>query len=226
MHRATNSDRFDVMHPAGPPAYNLGFTAASLRPELARIVAESYLLERDWSAAKARVLTSNQLQNRSRSSAVRQERELRQRLQKLSDNQLSLLARGGADDRASMAWLAALKHLPFVFDFAAGILREKLALRDPVLRPSDYETYVDRKAILHPELGRLTASSKSKIRQVLLRMLLEAGLLRRGDLSQMIQRSVLSRAALETIAADDARWLAGFLVPDFEIRELGFRGTP
>ena len=33
-------------------SYNLTFTAASLRPELARVVAETYLATGDWQATK------------------------------------------------------------------------------------------------------------------------------------------------------------------------------
>ena len=40
-------------------SFNRSFTAASLRPQLARIIAEMYLQEGNWPAAKARVLASN-----------------------------------------------------------------------------------------------------------------------------------------------------------------------
>ncbi len=67
--------------------YNLGFTAASLRLELARIVAEAYAATGDWEAAREHVLTHNALQARSASSAIRMERELHQRLRTLTDEQ-------------------------------------------------------------------------------------------------------------------------------------------
>lgn len=209
------------MHVTAAP-YNLSFTAASLRPELARIVAEHFLAVRDWEKSKERILSTNALQCRSASSAVRLERELRQRLGTLTDEQLTLLAQATAEDRAAMAWLAACKYASFVFEFAAEALRDKLAAHDPILRPSDYETYVEMKAVTHPELMRLSGSTKSKIRQVLLRMLLEAGLVGAGAALGMIQRPVLSPVARHAITSDDPRWLAGFLVPDHEIgREIG-----
>ena len=74
-----------------PHSYNLSLTAASLRPELARIIAEYYLELGDWDLAKHRTLTSNALQCRSASSAVRLERELRQRLETLTIDQITLL---------------------------------------------------------------------------------------------------------------------------------------
>ncbi len=110
--------------PVAPATYNLGFTAASLRPELARIIAEHYLAACDWSEAKRRVLAANALQCRSAASAIRLERELRQRLQTLNHEQIELLAHGTAEDRAAIAWLAACKHTPFVFDFATEVLRD------------------------------------------------------------------------------------------------------
>src|ERR1035438_5627963 len=53
--------------------YNLSFTAASLRPELARVVAEAYLAVGDWELAKERILDSNALQCRTMAGAQRQE---------------------------------------------------------------------------------------------------------------------------------------------------------
>lgn len=205
--------------------YNFSFTAASLRPELARIVAECYRAEGgDWADAKERVLTTNALQAGSAVSAVRLEREFRSRLATLSEEQLTILADAPAEDRAAIAWLAAMKRSRFLFDFAAEMLREKLAQRDPVLRPSDYEHFVGMKLPLHPELGRLTPSSREKVRRTLLHMLEEAGILLdrspKGRSLGTVRRPVLSPAVVQSIVADDRRWLAGFLVPDAEIETL------
>lgn len=199
-------------------AYPLGFTAASLRPELARVVAEVYLAAGDWQVAKSRILATNSLQCRSAQTAIRMERELRHRLGMLSGAQLALLAKASAEDRAALAWLAAIKHIPFVFEFAAEALRDKLAAHDPVLRLSDYEAYVELKASTHPALSQLTAVTRAKLRRVLLRMLAEADLLAPGIALGTVQRPVLSPAVTSVIQADDPRWLAGFLVPDAELR--------
>jgi hypothetical protein len=201
-------------------SYNLGFTAASLRPELVRIVAECYLEVGHWKIAKKRILDSNALQCRSANSAIRQERELRRRLESLTHDQLQLVAKATAEDRAAISWLAVCKHIPFAFEFAAEVLREKLATHDPLLRHSDYESYFDNKASFHPELARLTPASKNKIRQVLLRMLTGAGLLVDGAGLGTIQRPALSPAVVGVINSDDPKWLAGFLVPVSEIQML------
>lgn len=197
--------------------FNLSFTAASLRPELARIVAEHYLAVVNWDLARQRILSSNALQCRSPTSAIRLEREIRQRLGTLTQDQLLLAAEANAEDRAAIAWLAVCKSIQFAFEFASDVLREKLASHDAVLRLSDYEAYVENKSTFHPELARLTTSSKRKVRQVLLRMLTEAGLLTSGTALGAIQRPALSPSVMRAITSDSPHWLAGFLVPDSEI---------
>ena len=195
--------------------YHLSFTAASLRPELARIVAECFLVVGDWALVKERIISTNALQCRSASSAVRLELEMRQRLETLTYDQMILLAQATAEDRTAIAWLAACKRVRFAFEFAAEVLRDKLAAHDTILRPSDYESYVENKNVLHPELGRLKSTSKNKIRQVLVKMLTEAGLLAKGS-ALAIHRPALSPAVVRVIIADSPHWLAAFLVPDLE----------
>lgn len=203
-----------------PAPYNLSFTAASLRPELSRIIAEEFLITSDWETTKRRILATNALQARSVASGVRLERELRQRLQTLTHEQLNLLAHSVADDRAAMCWLASIKYNGFAFEFTSEILRDKLASQDIVLRPSDYEGFIHAKAASHPELTALKESSRTKVRRVLLRMLNEAGLLRKSKALGAVQRPVLSPSALDLIRRDNRHWLAGFLLPDSEIARL------
>jgi hypothetical protein len=184
---------------------------------LARIIAECHLATNDWNLTRERILAANALQCRSASSAIRLERELRHRLGGLTPDQLRLLAQATAEDRTAIAWLAACKHIRFAFEFTAEVLRDKLAAHDPVLRHSDYEAYVENKCLTHPELARLTTSSKTKVRQVLLRMLVEAGLLAAGTPLGTIRRPVLSPTVVQVVTSDKPGWLAAFLVPDSEI---------
>jgi hypothetical protein len=200
--------------------YNVGFTAASLRPELARVVAGSFLRLGDWEAAKEHVLSSNALQCRNASSAIRLERELRQRLECLTEEELTILSTSTGDMRNAMAWLSAIKRIKFIFEFASEVLRAKLELHDPVLRRSDYDAYFETKSLTHSELQGLAASSRSKLRQVLLLMLVEAELLVPGTGLGTIRRNVLAPKVLRAILDDDPRWLAGFLFPDREIGVL------
>jgi len=116
-----------------------------------------------------------------------------------------------------MAWLAVLKYSPFVYSFAADILRRKVEALEPVLRLSDYETFLAGQTDSNPRLGKLAPSTRTKIHRVLLTMLREAGILNVGNGDSTIHRPVVPSAVVEAILDDDARWLAGFLVTDAEI---------
>ena len=83
--------------------YNLSFTGASLRPDLARIVAEQYREVGDWEAAKQRIRETNALQCRTKLSLKTLETELRLRLSTLTPKQMELLVNGTADERTAMA---------------------------------------------------------------------------------------------------------------------------
>lgn len=203
--------------------YSFGFIGATLRPDLARVVAEVFLEEGSWDAARARIIASNALQCRTRLTLRRMEQELRLRLATLTPAQLRLLVTGAGPDRAAIAWLSALKQSAFLFDFAVEVLREKLAGTDQMFRFSDYETFLDTHTLTHPELGELRDSTRVKLRQMLMHMLTEAALLHGRGKAITVQRPLMSAAVLDAIVADDARWLAGFLYTDDEVEALRCR---
>lgn len=203
-----------------PESYNLSFTAAPLRPELARIMADAYRSHGSWDAAKHHVLATNALQSRMPRTAERFELEFRKRLSNLTDEQLALLSTATAGDAATLTWLACVKHSGFLFAFAAELLRDKLEEQDAVLRRSDYESFFETKALSHPELRRLTESSQEKVRQVSTKMLRESGLLESGSGLGTISRPLLAPEIINAVAADDPVWLKAFLMTDSEIADL------
>lgn len=146
------------------------------------------------------------------------EREIRPRLQTLSHQQLELFVQSGADTRISLAWLAAVKHSSFLFDFAADALRSKVERHDHVLRESDYRRFIEEKTPSHPELLRLSESTSGKIRRVLFAMLREAGILSKGEGIGSLQRPTIPLEVELSIRAENPAWLAAYLLPASEIR--------
>lgn len=203
-----------------PGTYRLSFTSVSLRPELARIAADAYLVCGTWAGARRQILANNSFQSRSKTSLQRMEREIRPRLELLTKDQIVLLAEGTSEERASMAWLAAIKYAALVREFAADVLRSKLADFDSVLRPSDYSNFIAARLPSHPELAKLTESSRRKIRRVLLLMLTEAGMIREENRERRITRPMQTQRVIDSIVADDPQFLVGFLWSDEEIAAI------
>lgn len=200
--------------------YRFGFTAVSLRPELLLIMAEAFLKLGSWDATKADVLETNALQCRTVSSSRRMERELRPRLQMLSGPQLELLVTSGGDTRTCLAWLAAVRHSRFLFEFASELLRSKHEDHDTVLRESDYRRFIETKVASHPELSRLSPMTSGKVRRVLFAMLREVGILKPGEAIGSLYRPVVPQELVDTLRGAGAVDLAAFLVPDDEINSL------
>jgi len=201
-----------------PMSYSVGFTAASLRPELLRAIVEIRVEEPSWEATKTRVLAANVLQSRSPNSAIRIERELRQRLQKLSDRQLAHFQRSTRDIQTQLAWLAAIKNSSFLFEFASEDLRSKMEVHDTTLRESDWERFLDEQKTHHPEIAELSSTTLGKMKRVVLAMLREVGILQSGPTLGVLHRPVLSPDFEKITREDNPKWLAAFLVTDAEIR--------
>lgn len=201
-----------------PRPYGFGFTAASLRPELLLIIAERFVEVGSWERTKESIQASNALQCRTAASARRMEYELRPRLQTLTRPQLDLFIRSGADTRTSLAWLAAAKHSPFLFDFAADALRSKLDQHDLELRESDYRRFIEERSPSHPELARLSEATREKVRSHLFTMLRQAGILVKNAGIGLIQRPVIPHEVETSIRAENPAWLAAYLVPENEIK--------
>jgi hypothetical protein len=197
--------------------YCLSFTAAGLRPDLAAVIAAIHFKEEgDWARTKTAVLERNALQARSANSGKRLESELRQRLQRLTEPQLELMAKGASDERSAMAWLAVLKRIQIAADLTREVLLEKLSSLDPVLRRSDMAAFYEDCERDHPELTALAPSSQQKVRSALLQMLRDAGLLSgkagKGGTLGTVQRPLLTPQVQELVTSDDPALLAGFLL--------------
>ncbi len=198
--------------------YSFGFTAASLRPELVGVMAELYFEHGgSWEKTQDAVLKTNALQCRSSASAVRLEREIRQRLETLSSVERALLNTGTLETRVALSWLAAVKRHSFLYDFAAELLRSKIDLHDTVLRSSDYESFIEEKAVRHPEIEALSDTTSEKVRRVVLRMLREMSILVKGPELGSVTRPIIPPEVEDAIRADNPRWLAAFLVSDAQI---------
>lgn len=179
--------------------YKLSFTAASLSVMDSVHIAEIYLKNRDWTLTKQVVKGGNVLQSRTNSRTIRVMRELIQRLELLTDDQLELLASGNPIEKKYLLWFAACKTYKLIKEFAIEVLNEKYLNRNLTLTDLDYDAFFNRKADWNEELNQITTSTQKKIRQVLLLMAKEADLL--SEDSQIL-RAMLSNRLIEVLRSE------------------------
>lgn len=195
--------------------YRLSFTSASSQlpkfVHLAALVIESKYDPDD--------LGHEQLGKEKESTNIRQFRELKHRLKTLTKDEIDLLAHGNLLDQKHIVLLAICKTYRFIFDFIVEVLRDKALVYDFEIRNSDYNSFINRKLFDHPELEKLTESSKAKIKTVLFRILSEVGLIDNAK-SRVIQPVLLSNELEKVVVNDNPELLKIFLKPDREIAQL------
>ncbi|WP_141013088.1 DUF1819 family protein [Nocardioides sambongensis] len=157
--------------------YALSFTSGTLLTNEAAVVAPIYLRERDWKATRALAQTENLLGTRVARSNTRTLGALVPRLQLLSDEELEIVAEGTSTERGHLMWTAACRKYALIGEFADEVLRERFLTLAGTVSYEDYDSFYRAKAMWHDELDDVTGSSYQKLRQVLFKMMVEAGLL-------------------------------------------------
>ena len=186
--------------------YALSFTSGALLAREAVITAPLYLEVRDWNVVRERLCSDNLLQARTSSSGFRLAREIVQRLAVLTDDELKLLGDASPSERGHLLWVAACRRYAFIGDFAEEIVRERFLLLTPELGHREFDSFVNRKTLWHPELTEVKESTLQKLRATVFRMLTEAELLTNGE----IVHAVLSERlhdALDAQTPSDVRFL-------------------
>ena len=127
--------------------------------------------------------------------------ELTRRMRSLTPEQIELLAEGSLDDQKNITHLALCKTYSMYHDFVTDVLLEKTRVYDLQLTDLDYNSFVSRKSIDHPELDEITSKTHEKIRQVIHRMLQQTGLIDSVNKPAILIPSLSVRA--ETVIIND-----------------------
>lgn len=159
------------------PRYALSFTAGALLSSEAALVAPIYLREHDWVLTRGRVKNENLLQGRVATSNTRMLRALVPRLQLLTEAELQIVANGTSTERGQLMWAAACRRYTLIAEFAEEVLRERFLTLAGSVTYEEYDAFYRGKAMWHEELDEVTDLSYKKLRQVLFKMMVEAGLL-------------------------------------------------
>jgi len=196
--------------------YNMSFTTGGLFYNESLKAAAVFLSLMDWEKVRERMLSDNLLQTRTKSSAIRISREICLRLETLTGRQLRLLESGSAQEQRYLLWIAVCKRYAFIQQFMGEMVREKYARMDLQLSPADYDIFFHEKAEIHVELDRLSASTRAKLRQVLLKAMREAEILSRDN---MILPGLPTKELVEALADDNSDLLAMLPISDMDIKE-------
>lgn len=176
--------------------YSMSFTTGGLFVSESVTLADVYSSARDWDAVREEAVQNNLLQVRTESSSKRIVREVISRLKLLNAAELELLIHSGSQDQACLLWVAVCRRYKFISEFAVEVLRERFVTLKRDLGFEEFDAFFNRKCEWHPELDSIKPATRNKLRQVLFRMMREAGLITPGN---MIVSPMLSPALVAVI---------------------------
>lgn len=159
------------------PPFRLSFTFGGLLVPESQVVAVQYLQSGSWPAARLRIEEKNLLQKTRRETGFRYFREIRDRLQQASPWEIDMVAHGRDDQRRAVLLVLMCRYYPLLHQFVRELIVWKYMGRDLHLARYEVAAFFERKGEQYTELSELAESSRQKLQQVAVRMLLEARVL-------------------------------------------------
>lgn len=140
-------------------------------------IAQAYHPGETWACARERLLAQGASSLPKLASQTRALREVYDRIGHLSDAERHYLsAEADRAEQQAMIWLAICRTYRFVHEFAVEVISERYQSWRLDLGHEVFDRFLAEKAETDPALAELSSSTCAKLRQVLFRILREAGL--------------------------------------------------
>lgn len=143
--------------------------------------------------------------------------EFKKRIDNLTVSQQELLLNSNFSNQKQLAFLSACKTYSLLRDFVIEVVREKYLIMDFNLSDTDYISFIRRKEINHDELANLTDQTQAKVKQVIFKILEQAGIIDNVR-DKEIQLQLLGESTKKSIIEDNPEWLKVFLLSDMDIQ--------
>lgn len=153
--------------------YNAEISAGSLLLPESRRIARLLLqhpTQEQWDVA----LKDENLLQKKPATARRQARLIRNRLDKLDDEGLQLIADSEGEIAAQMLLVAAIRHSRLLADFLRDVYDQDLRKLEKNLSHRQWESFLEERARLDDSVEGWAASTRDKLFQVIVRILAEA----------------------------------------------------
>ena len=186
--------------------YEFSLTASSLRVNEMILFATKYINEGLLEFKSDKGTTNKRMVS-----------EFKKRIDNLTVNQQELLLNSNFSNQKQLAFLSACKTYSLLRDFVIEVVREKFLIMDYNLTETDYISFIRRKEINHDELANLTVQTQAKVKQVIFKILEQAGIIDNVR-DKEIQLQILGGSTKKSIIEDNPEWLKVFLLSDMDIQ--------
>ncbi len=188
--------------------YTAGLTGEIFLFNESRILAGFLAQGEDVDALRARNLTENLIMYKKESSLKRVSPPIFRRLATMSTGALEIFVSADIESSRILLLIAIAKTDRLVRDFVITVYSDKLAVKAGKIEKSDIERYFESVYAEEPLLRDKSDVTKMKLKQQLLKNMVEAGLVKKQGNSFAITRpNITTRLANQLTADGDAMYL-------------------
>lgn len=189
-------------------SYRMSFSVGGLMVNESIALVRHCNINESWAVARDRLMGQGISSFPKLASRTRILKEVFDRIQHLSVAEREyLLEDADRTEQLALIWLAICRTYRFVREFAVEVIHERYQSWRLTLGHESFDRFLAEKADIDPAIAKLSSSTCAKLRQVLFRILHEAGIL--GD-EDRIQPIWLSARVKTLIAEEDPKDLLIF----------------
>lgn len=188
--------------------YKFSFTAVGLAPVATQEIASLFRESGSWDEVYRCVVRENVLGCRTEAALKRIGSEIVHRLGTLTPEEVNRFVENQPGERNLFAWLAICRYSEMIGDFAVEALHEAYVSGQKAFTHTDYERFVNSKLSMHPELDKVSDKTYGKMRQIVFKMMSEAGFL---DADRNIVPVVMERDLVDLIPERDLAFFPMFI---------------
>lgn len=184
-----------------PASYLMSFSTGGLFVNESVEVIRLHTPGTAWPDTITKAMTDGATSLPKAASNRRTLREITNRVSCLTDEERSfLLEDADRPEREALLWVATCRGYRFVREFAIEVVQERLATYRHDLPLDAFDRFFAEKAEIDTALAKISQSTRLKLRQVLFRMMREAGII---DVHDNIRPAYLSARLQDLVARHD-----------------------
>ena len=193
--------------------YQMSFTTGGLLLNESLTVARLHVEGEPWQQTVSRALEQSATSLPKTASNRRTLREISNRLRALTrEERFFLLDEADRTDQQALLWLGTCRAYRFVREFAVEVIRERHLSYQMDLPLVSFDILFEAKAEWDEGLANLSSSTRQKLRQILFRMMREAGVLSNNNRIQLAIPSPRLKAMIEEANPAELAIFPGILI--------------
>lgn len=193
--------------------YKMSFSTGGLFVNESVEVARVHVPGERWQSTIQRAMDEGTTALPKSASNRRTLREISNRLLTLSEAERTFLVdEADRTDQQALLWLATCRAYRFIREFAIEVIRDRYLSYQYELPLESFDILLESKAEWDRGLASLSPSTRAKLRQILFRMMREAGIISQTGQIQAALLSVRLRTMIEDRAPGDLAVFPGMAV--------------